>query len=395
MTTRMYGPPLALAALLILGACHGEQGAAPLSDVMIQDSAGVVVTRTPAALADVALGWSVGSTPDLVLGRADELDQDFHRITGVRQGPDGRVAVIDWGSSSVRFFDSTGALLETAGREGEGPGEYTLPVLIVAPASDSLMIWDSAQRRTTVLPSGHPSAFRVDPPGRWRTRPEGVADDGSALMRHGRTVVVPVPQGVHHDTVSYSWTHPTEGAGEPFVEIASASGYTHVDENDTRYLYRVPFRAPPAAAVRTSEAWITTGDAPELRAFDVTGRLVRIARVERDPVPVTEHMRGRYLAQYPDRAEIIDEMPRQETLPGFTEILVDDVGLLWAAWYGWDSAEPTTWTVFDPEGRALGTAETPADLDVMQIGADFVLGTTRTDLGVEQVWRYPLQRSPT
>ena len=51
------------------------------------------------------------------------------------------------------------------------------------------------------------------------------------------------------------------------------------------------------------------------------------------------------------------------------------------------------WTVFDPEGRLLGFVETRPGLRIFEIGADYILGRVRDELGVESVQVWPMLRS--
>ena len=55
--------------------------------------------------------------------------------------------------------------------------------------------------------------------------------------------------------------------------------------------------------------------------------------------------------------------------------------------------EPRRWSVFDREGRWLGSVETPAGLSVREIGEDYLLGTWKDDVGVEHVRVHRLDRS--
>ena len=50
------------------------------------------------------------------------------------------------------------------------------------------------------------------------------------------------------------------------------------------------------------------------------------------------------------------------------------------------------WTVFDPEGVAQGFVETPGDLGVYEIGADYILGKVRDEVGTEHVQAWGLER---
>jgi hypothetical protein len=46
--------------------------------------------------------------------------------------------------------------------------------------------------------------------------------------------------------------------------------------------------------------------------------------------------------------------------------------------------------VFGPEGRWLGLARSPKGVQPLEIGADYLLGLRRDDLGVEHVELYDL-----
>ena len=56
------------------------------------------------------------------------------------------------------------------------------------------------------------------------------------------------------------------------------------------------------------------------------------------------------------------------------------------------SGGPALWTVFDPDGLALGFVETPPELVIYEIGEDYILGKVKDDLGVEYVQLWSLDR---
>jgi hypothetical protein len=79
-------------------------------------------------------------------------------------------------------------------------------------------------------------------------------------------------------------------------------------------------------------------------------------------------------------------------LPAFSELLVDGAGNLWVRDPRPLEDQPHHWSVFDREGRWLGTVQTPADLQVRQIGPDWMLGTAQDEMEVEHVRMYRLQK---
>ena len=81
-----------------------------------------------------------------------------------------------------------------------------------------------------------------------------------------------------------------------------------------------------------------------------------------------------------------------DAYPAFDEIRADGAGYLWVREYPMSAEEDVVWTVFDPEGRVLGLVETPAGLEVFEIGEDYVLGSAKDELGVEYVRVWGLSR---
>jgi 6-bladed beta-propeller len=63
-------------------------------------------------------------TPALVIGIQGGPMYEFDRVAGSARLHDGRIVVADGGSSSLRFFDSTGIFLKSVGGRGAGPGEF-------------------------------------------------------------------------------------------------------------------------------------------------------------------------------------------------------------------------------------------------------------------------------
>jgi hypothetical protein len=70
--------------------------------------------------------------------------------------------------------------------------------------------------------------------------------------------------------------------------------------------------------------------------------------------------------------------------------MADAESNLWVADYLAPGDEQPRWRVFDPEGRMLGTIETPIGFTIHEIGSDYLLGVERDELDVEKVVIYRL-----
>lgn len=110
--------------------------------------------------------------------------------------------------------------------------------------------------------------------------------------------------------------------------------------------------------------------------------------------------RGVYLAR-PDRAEIrwtnsdsvVDlkgpagwARTQEGDIPTYSGLLMDPAENLWA-----QSGDLSRAVVFDSEGRLAGTVEVPSNLQIQQVGLDFVLGIVAAE-GTERVQVHQLRR---
>lgn len=374
------------------------------SDYVVTDSGGVQIVTSPPELLEDTLPWSVDSLPTLELGQVDgDGPSTFSQIGGVTIVPDGHLVVVDRQSSELRWFDERGRHRFSIGGRGQGPGEYFDPRLLPQVAGDSLLVFDTrlnARRITWVALDG--SGVRVKGPQ--AGPPELLA--GSPTVAMGSRVL-------------FRSARLQCERGEPcrvplalrLVDFDSAESQT-LAELELRFLiYEAPGQAPaltenpfnPIGIAAAGPQGLIVGSGPpfEVRTFDESGRLAKISRVDTPPRPVDQAALDRArsalvdLGVSPRSAEDIHSaMDMPESLPAFQSLRVDALGWLWAEIFRVSPDEDHTWLLFDPEGRARGVIELPTDLEVHEIGEDYVVGVWQDDLGVEYVRRYDLDRSP-
>jgi sugar lactone lactonase YvrE len=162
----------------------------------------------------------------------------------------------------------------------------------------------------------------------------------------------------------------------------------------------IPFRVNPSAAVGKSSVFVTRGSSANVREYDDRGCLKRVVAISGGlrPIPRGEYERwidwGAGRVSDPALARrLYASLPKPEGLPAWQKLLVDANGYLWAEVFRpRDDSTSFQWNVFTPEGRAVGTVELPPHLDIMQIGADFILGRWTDADGLEYVRRYSLRK---
>jgi hypothetical protein len=102
--------------------------------------------------------WTITWTDSVRIGRWGLLEGDpeysFGRIAGVVRFSDGRFAVGDAMSHSIRIFEPEGRFAGSFGRRGRGPGEFNGITGLLRIPGDSLVIVDSPNRLTVLDPGG-------------------------------------------------------------------------------------------------------------------------------------------------------------------------------------------------------------------------------------------------
>ena len=104
-----------------------------------------------AALATAPLSIAAQAPAQVKLRSADaKLDHEFTRIGTVRELKDGRVLVTDRGEKQLSVVDFRAGTVETVGRRGAGPSEYSDPNRLFQLAGDSAIL-DAGSRRWLIL----------------------------------------------------------------------------------------------------------------------------------------------------------------------------------------------------------------------------------------------------
>jgi hypothetical protein len=146
--------------------------------------------------------------------------------------------------------------------------------------------------------------------------------------------------------------------------------------------------------------FVTSTNVAEIHEFDTTGRLIRIFRLAEALRPVTredidsviDFEAARFGVPPAQARRVYERMEFPDHWPNFQSIRVDRLGWIWAELYRPPQDETPRWMVFGPNGAAQGTIELPRNLEVHEIGADYVLGRWQGALRVEYVRRHRLNR---
>jgi hypothetical protein len=327
-----------------------------------------------ASTTPTAAPTSLDTIPSLViLDTLPDAEPLLIRPTGATVLSNGNLVVLDQWGASVRFFDPSGELIRSVGREGQGPGEFRAPTWLGHCGPDEVFVWDGMQGRITVIDSAG-SVVRVYSP----------AKDPSFLRcsRAGRFAVfgteVDPPQSV---SMGDAFTQqPAAPLRFESTNGDSIGGVGIVPMGETWILGRIT-----QFAISEDRLYVGTADSARVDAYDLDGTRLRSLPLAITPRAPTEanveqwlEVQWQAIQSDTEYRRWGKEMTRKnskvpENLPLYTALAVDPEGLLWVVLSSPGDGE-TRFQVVDPNGPILGEFRIPRDLELFEVGSDYVLG---------------------
>jgi hypothetical protein len=426
---------------------NDSRGGVRAVDPIGRDSAGVQILEVTPTTWPPPEVWTVGTSPTLSVGVRDgDPEYELHQVRGAMGLPTGGVVITEFGSR-LRYYDAQGTHVTTLDRAGHGPGEaesffglqpyrgdslmITTGVMIGRESLTQLMILSSDGAYGRNVQMWYPGGIAREDPGTWIGLfvTGGLASlaDGS-LLRVGSTWL-PF-RGSAGDILS------GEAALMRFTPdavlldtIATVSTSVFEYRPSQPRPYELVLDEPEFLPLRTREMRVYKGDGARF-AVDIlevateesgnipAGRLVQSHRILVPAIPTTEDSREAYIAPVIEifegggteaakaaYRERLEGLMSPDSLAMVQDLRVDPDGNIWFEMYhppGADSRRtarergvsiesgPSPWVVIDEAGRLLGTVMTPAGLEILEIGRDYILGIVHDEFTVQYIRKYPL-----
>ncbi|MGH7469692.1 MAG: 6-bladed beta-propeller [Longimicrobiales bacterium] len=353
------------------------------------------------------------------IGRLNDPDSGFTRVSAVAEGASGKLYVLDAEERQVRVFDPDGKMIRAMGRAGSGPGEFDLPVDLEL-KGDTLCVTDIGERKLTlfrtdgtllgVVPArgvqikvGKPAVPITIAPRRLRS--DGRFD--SAFRIASRRVAVPdsllVPEllfdsrGEVTDTVGWRMFYP-----DVWPQVALQAG--------TVFLTNIPDRGRPLYAADDRRRIIVErkpaldgspyyvrlilqdGDSSEHRFYYRPHRAIEKQKVVSEIVEssglLSRGMSGSEARQTVERLVAVPEYQ-----PPITRVLMGADQSIWLHRETWRSGDTETferWIVLDSEARPLAQLVLPPKTRLRWASRSHIWVVEGDDLGIPWVVRYRL-----
>jgi hypothetical protein len=339
----------------------------------------------------LAMLWAATASAQLpTLSRVAEIGcsdcptaAQFATILDVVATDSGRVLVVSSQPPTLRYFDRSGTVRWTAGREGTGPGEYRLPTrAVIGPRG--IQVIDMTLRRLT----------RLDPAGTFVSSAPlgGFAAATGARGRTGELVVLLDDFRGTFTLQRWSTADSAVALGTVPRSAAAQSGTLTI----------------PSIAVSPSGQIAVVRDPNEYRILVLSpaGQTVLeitrdIPRVKRTPEEVAAVERRRQAAAARVRSERgvrggsappirppSDDFKAHIFIDG---LRFDDAGRLWAKTMRGNESS-TVFDLFAPDGKYLGEVKVPASMGAFSLAGRWLVADVESDDGTPRVVFWEINR---
>ncbi|MES2305652.1 MAG: 6-bladed beta-propeller [Gemmatimonadota bacterium] len=309
----------------------------------------------------------------------------FGNATDATRLSSGVLVIPDRTSESLRFISHDGRVLREVGRKGAGPGEFAMIDEIAQCGPDSIFVWDPRQQRASVFDSvGHfvrqfalPSSPRLlvcNEAGELATIGSVQGGGMPSLAAPPRTGVVTT--FTRDGTPRHAFERRVIAENRPLAAtatIAIAGGKLYFGRGDSAVVTATTMDGVPVAT----------------RALGIAGRPVSPAQYAAS----IEHLLLALIlpADREMPRTILMKIPAPTQLPAFRALLADPTGAVWAVTSSYGDGETVLHGV-DSAGVPIGTLRIPRDVDVREIGRDYLLGIVEDAEGEQHLLVYRVRR---
>lgn len=358
------------------------------------------VVRSTSGHAD--LGWFLSSRPEIRLGTADHVSEDFFLLRGAVLTREALLWVADGSSATIRVFSLDGEYHGSIGRRGDGPAEFRHIAALWKGPDGNLWVPEAGTGVVKILSEGGEFKASQRMAIEKSTTIVGAFSRDSYLCKAEASAGPPIINEVIHATNSY-FICSTDGAAD--IPLAEGRGYSvlGVDRGGTLMGIEAPFRPASTAVVSGGLAYIIDPIAGEVLIFDQDGAQLAVVQFADEPRRITRSQRHLYqeekLAPMEGRPRdivawrrVFETMTFPSHLPPLRRALPHQEGGIWLERYSEPGAITNSWILLDPTGAVSATLELPSHLTPSFIDRERVVGIGRDGVGAETVEVYRIER---
>lgn len=351
--------------------------------------------------------WRLDAAPTLTIGGEGAPGTEFYRIRRAWRLPSGAVAVANGDSIEIRIFDARGALTQTFGRTGAGPGEFQ-SIDWVGAWGDTAVVYDRRSRRLTrILLSGRPRVIATiamtATGGRQSFAVNGRLPDGRWTVLTSVSPTFDGPKGVYRVNGSVGTIAPAGGGTVNWVaEMPGMAIFAYSPTGDIKQAAVGPIAFTPlvASAASGSAIWFGESGSDSIVRLSANGARRRVVLPFPATAPTPEMVAAARESE--TRGAAVD--PRSFTavkfsaeylpkrLPYFGALVAGADGELWVQQSAPVRSAAARYLVISAEARPVAWVTVPAGVRLTDIGRDHVVAVHQDADGIESVRVYRLGR---
>ena len=262
------------------------------------------------------------------------------------------IYIADYQDQSIKVFDPNGKYIQTIGRKGEGPGEFSIIGYLTFLPDERLMVMDLEARRISLFDSDS----KYIESHHWAERPGGLiyATESTCLL----TVYTFEGDNPLEDMKLYVKEFDFQGNEIiSFGEFKTEEYKIHSEKRGEAtismviYLPYSPHSIFAADPVR-QDLYHCVNDVYEIEIFDKEGKVIRRFDRPYKLLPFTSKDSEEFYSHYESRPmEDLKKKVRKMSMPAVKTIssrmLVDDSGNLWVETHEQKEEEDRTFTAYD------------------------------------------------
>lgn len=367
--------------------------------IMMTTLLGGISFALPAIAVSQSPAFKISLEQDLVIG--EESGVSFGSSLKVAVNSKGMIYVGDWQNANITVFAPDGRLVETIGRQGQGPGEFGAIHQVVVGRGDSLYVLDLNLYRISVFSPGSQHAlantFRLASRGAQGNPSQLLvpsAPAGKLLMSFNQPTTNSI--AVYQlDKDGMVFTQPTiqwNKSSEVATKVGRPEG-GGVAVSRTSPLFG---RKTMIGLTPKDELYYNWSEAIDLAFHDLTGKWVKTFRANSPSIPVTSRDIEYELRDADElRRNILEGITPPKTKPAVHTIIIDDRYWIWTGRYTADPARSEWWVTRDAGDGDSAVLTLPSNVNIRKVrnGFAYAVVTDEDDLPSVVCYRILTERS--
>lgn len=382
-------------------------------ETVVRDSSGILIVENGSGAPAVL---HLSADPVLEIGELEGAPEyQLHNVRYVTALSDGTIVIANTGTDEIRFYDARGKHLRSVGGSGAGPGEFRNITQLRRLTGDTLMAYDSQNRRVSLF--SRDGEYVRDftpmlPDSETPARIDAASGNGALLVRAGSRRADLTATSFRRDTMEYQVLR-----GDSAHALRPYAGNEHrieVEENESARMRMIMFETVPFGRSAYASGgpdgfYIGSSDTYEVHEYSTAGSLLGIIRSAHVAQrPVNEDVFAAYVDAALDararaaesRGTPFDASATRQNLaqqsyapsmPFYSELLAAEDGGVWVKDFALPWAEmPERWSVFSADRRLRGVIDMPPRFQPMHVTADRVIGVITDELDVQYVRVYTI-----